>query len=260
MSNSMKTVIFAGGRGTRLSEETTLKPKPMVEIGTKPILWHIMKMYSFFGYNDFIVCLGYKGYMIKEWFANYHLHNSDFTIDLSNNQLELHRPHQENWKVTLVDTGWETGTAKRLERVRQYIGDDDFMLTYGDGVSDVDISALVTFHKTHGKIATVTAIKPEGRFGALKIEDKGKVTNFAEKVDNKDNRINGGFFVLKSGVFNFLPETDVMWEREPLEDLAKADELVAYQHDGFWKAMDTLRDKIHLEKLWENGNPPWKKW
>jgi len=256
----MKVVIFAGGRGTRLSEETILKPKPMVEIGTKPILWHIMKMYSAHGFNEFVICLGYKGYMIKEWFANYHLHNSDFTIDMSNNQIVYHRPHQENWKVTLVDTGWESGTAKRLELVKEYVGKEDFMLTYGDGVSDVDISALVDFHKDHGKVATITAIKPEGRFGALHIGEQNTVKHFAEKVDNEDNRINGGFFVLKPEVFNYLPKEDVMWEREPLEKLAKAGELVAYQHDGFWKAMDTLRDKIQLEELWNRNNPPWKKW
>lgn len=256
----MKVVIFAGGVGSRLSEETNIKPKPMVEIGGKPILWHIMKIYSFYGYNEFIICLGYKGFMIKEWFSNYQMHNSDFTIDLSSNQVELHKPHAENWKITLVDTGSEAGTAKRLERVKSYIGNEDFMLTYGDGVGDVDLSALVDFHNKHGKIATVTAAQPEGRFGSMNINEDGQVIDFAEKVDHKGNWINSGFFILKPEVFNYLPSEDVMWEREPLEHLTKDNQLAAYKHSGFWKPMDTLRDKVQLEKMWTGGNPPWKKW
>lgn len=258
----MKVVIFAGGRGTRLAEETDIKPKPMVEVGGWPMLWHIMKIYSAYGHKEFIICLGYKGYMIKEWFKNYYLHNSDFTIDLSNNEIALHKPRTEDWKVTLVDTGLETGTAKRLALVRHLLGQEDFMLTYGDGVSDVNIDNLVKFHNDHDKIATVTAIRPEGRFGALKIAgDTNQVVNFAEKIDNGNSLVNGGFFVLRPQVFDYLPEAEeVMWEREPLERLAADGQLVAYEHGGFWKAMDTLRDKLQIEALWESGRPPWKNW
>lgn len=256
----MKVVIFAGGKGSRISEETTVKPKPMVEIGGRPILWHIMKIYSSYGYNDFVICLGYKGYMIKEWFYHYFLHNSDVTIDLANGSMEVHRKNSENWRVTLVDTGDEVNTSTRLKQVKNYVGDEPFMLTYGDGVSDVDINKLVDFHKTHGRIATVTAVQPEGRFGTVKIGDDNIVTEFAEKIDNQSSWINGGFFVLNKEVFNYLPEEDTTWEKLPLETLARDGQLVSFKHSGFWKAMDMLRDKMQLEELWNSGNAPWKLW
>ena len=257
----MKLVIFAGGVGSRLSEETAVKPKPMVEIGGRPMLWHIMKLYSHYGYKEFIICLGYKGHMIKEWFANYVLHNSDVTIDFVANRVEMHARRTEDWKVTLVDTGADVGTATRLARVRPYVLNEEFMLTYGDGVSDVDIGALVAFHRSHDKVSTVTAVQPEGRFGSLSFHDDAKsVRHFGEKIDHHGHWINGGFFVLRPEVFRYLPETDVMWEREPLEHLAKDSQLVAYKHPGFWKAMDTLRDKNYLEDLWQRPDPPWKVW
>ncbi len=255
----MKVVIFAGGVGSRLSEETYTKPKPMVEIGGMPILWHIMKIYSHYGFNDFVICLGYKGYMIKEWFANYYLHSSDITIDLKTNQKTVHKNHQEDWKVTLVETGNKSSTARRLELVQSYVDGEDFMLTYGDGVANINISELVEFHKKQEKLATVTAVQPDGRFGTLDIEDDGKVEKFAEKIDNKNTWINGGFFVLKPQVFDYIPKEDVMWEQEPLINLAKDGEMSAFKHEGFWKAMDTLRDKKHLEKLWLE-DPKWKIW
>ncbi len=256
----MKVVIFAGGLGTRLHEETVIKPKPMVEIGGKPILWHIMKIYSEQGFNEFIICLGYKGYYIKEWFNNYYLHNSDVTIDMAKNTTELHANRSEKWKVTLVDTGDETLTAGRLKRIQPYVGNETFMATYGDGVADVDIKKLVDFHKKHKKIATVTAIIPEGKFGAMIVNDEYNVISFAEKKDNK-NRINGGYFVFEPGIFDYLKGGDTMaLERAPLETLSKDGELKAYYHDGFWQPMDTLREKNILEDLWKTGKAPWKLW
>ncbi len=255
----MKVIILAGGFGTRLSEETQRIPKPMVEIGGKPILWHIMKIYSHYGYNDFIICLGYKGYVIKEYFANYFLHNSDITIDIKNNKIEVHNNYSEPWKITLVDTGLETQTGGRIKRVEKYIGNETFMMTYGDGVSDININNLVAFHKKHGKLATVTAVQPEGRFGALKLEGN-KVIRFAEKMDNKESWINAGFFVLEPKVIDYIEGDSTVWEKEPLEKLAKEGQLMAYFHTGFWKPMDKLRDKIELEDMWNSGNAPWKIW
>lgn len=255
----MKVVILAGGFGTRLAEETHSIPKPMVEIGGKPILWHIMKIYSTYGFNDFVICLGYKGYVIKEYFANYFLHNSDVTIDIKNNNMEIHNNYSEPWKVTLVDTGLNTMTGGRIKRVAKYLDDETFMLTYGDGVGNVNIKELVEFHKKHGKLATVTATQPEGRFGALKLEDN-KVTSFAEKMDNKNSWINGGFFVLEPKVIDYINDDTTIWEREPLEKLSKDGELMAYFHHGFWKPMDKLKDKMDLEKMWSSGNAPWKVW
>lgn len=258
----MKVVIFAGGLGTRISEETDVRPKPMVEIGGKPILWHIMKMYSHYGYNDFIVCLGYKGYVIKEYFMNYFLHNSDITIDLANNKMEVHGTKSDNFKVTLVDTGLTTKTAGRLQQVKSYIGNEDFMLTYGDGVSDVNIEELVNYHKQQNKIATVTAISMMSRFGGMDLLDNNQVNTFKEKSKDESKWINGGFFVLKNEVFNYLNGdlSETMWEDKPLEELANNKELVAFKHRGFWKCMDALRDKIELEELWKNNIAEWKKW
>ncbi|ENN95794.1 glucose-1-phosphate cytidylyltransferase [Methanocaldococcus villosus KIN24-T80] len=255
----MKVVILAGGFGTRLSEETHRIPKPMVEIGGKPILWHIMKIYSTYGYNDFIICLGYKGYIIKEYFANYFLHNSDVTIDLKTNEIEVHNNYSEPWRVTLVDTGLHTQTGGRIKRVAKYIGDETFMMTYGDGVGNINIRELVEFHKKHGKLATVTAVQPEGRFGVLKLNGN-QVIKFAEKMDNKDSWINAGFFVLEPEVIDYIKGDDTIWEKEPLERLAEDGQLMAYFHRGFWKPMDKLKDKMELEKLWNSGNAPWKIW
>lgn len=258
----MKVVIFAGGLGTRLAEETDIRPKPMVEIGGKPILWHIMKIYSHYGFNDFIVCLGYKGYIIKEYFMNYFLHNADLTIDIKSNKLTYHNSNSENFKITLLDTGAETKTAGRLQRVKQYLGKEDFMLTYGDGVSDVDLKKLLAYHKKNKKIATVTAVQMDSRFGGMDLNAKGTVTSFKEKAKDESKWINGGFFVLSHKVFNYLHEdmTDMMWEDEPLEKLADDGQLQAYQHKGFWKCMDALRDKIELEQMWQSGNAKWKLW
>ena len=259
----MKVVIFAGGLGTRLMEETEARPKPMVEIGGKPILWHIMKLYDYHGFDDFVICLGYKGYMIKEYFFNYFLHNSDITIELKNNKIEVHKSDSESFTVTLVDTGLMTKTAGRLQRVKKFLDGEDFMLTYGDGVANIDIKKLVEFHKQHGKIATVTAVQPEAKFGGMEITSSNSVKVFKEKPRGDGNWINGGFFVLKSEVFNYLDEQDmedVMWEESPLEQLSKDNELVAYKHDGFWKCMDALRDKMELEKLWETKQAKWKVW
>jgi glucose-1-phosphate cytidylyltransferase len=257
----MKVVIFAGGLGTRISEETGVRPKPMVEIGGRPIIWHIMKMYSSFGFNDFIVCLGYKGYVIKEYFMHYYMHNSDVTIELRNNKVDVHYSTAEAFRVTLVDTGLNTKTAGRLKRIQNYIGNEDFMLTYGDGVSDVDLGKLLEFHRSHGKIATVTAVQPEGRFGSMEINEAGVVDQFKEKPKGDDKWINGGFFVLKPEVFTYLEGNmdDVMWEEAPLQNLTKDHQLAAYQHHGFWKSMDAVRDKIELEALWQT-NPKWKTW
>lgn len=255
----MKVVILAGGLGTRLSEETSIRPKPMVEIGDKPILWHIMKIYSHYGYNDFIICLGYKGFYIKEWFNNYYLHNSDVTFNLGKNKVSYPKNHCEKWKVTLVDTGDETMTGGRIKRIQEYIGNKAFMMTYGDGVSDINIKELVKFHKKHKKVATVTAVIPEGRFGTLNIDKKRSVVCFSEKTDNRD-RINAGFFVLEPEVFKYLKGDDVFFEREPLEELAHSGQLQAFFHNGFWKPMDNLNDKNKLNDLWHNQKAPWKIW
>ena len=258
----MKVVIFAGGLGTRISEETDVRPKPMVEIGGKPILWHIMKIYSHFGFNEFIICLGYKGYVIKEYFMHYFLHNSDITIELGSNNIEIHDSNTEAFKVTLVETGLNTKTAGRLKQVQKYIGDEDFMLTYGDGVCDVNLKELLAFHKSHNKIATVTSVQMDARFGGMDVGPDGEVLSFREKAKDESKWINGGFFVLKPEVFNYLKGNvaDMMWEDEPLETLANDNQLVAYRHRGFWKCMDALRDKIELEDLWKNNQAQWKVW
>jgi len=258
----MKVVIFAGGLGTRISEETDTRPKPMVEIGGKPILWHIMKIYSHFGFNEFIICLGYKGYVIKEYFMHYFLHNSDITIDIANNKVETHDSNTEAFKVTLVDTGLNTKTAGRLKQVQKYIGNEDFMLTYGDGVCNINLKELVQFHKNHNKIATVTSIQLDARFGGMDVGSDGEVLSFREKAKDESKWINGGFFVLKPEVFNYLKGdvSNMMWEDEPLENLANDNQLVAYRHQGFWKCMDALRDKLELEDLWKNNEAKWKVW
>ncbi|WP_243370818.1 glucose-1-phosphate cytidylyltransferase [Geotalea sp. SG265] len=256
----MKVVILAGGLGTRLSEETSLRPKPMVEIGGKPILWHIMKIYSHYGFNDFIICLGFKGYMIKEYFSNYFLHMSDVTFDMCNNSMEVHQQYAEPWRVTLVDTGAETMTGGRVKRVAPYVGDETFMLTYGDGVANVDIARLVAFHQQHGQLATVTSTQPSGRFGALSFGTGDRVTSFMEKPAGDGNWINGGFFVLEPKIIDYIPGDATLFEREPLEGLARDGELFAYKHEGFWQPMDTLRDKHYLEELWNSGKAPWKLW
>lgn len=255
----MKVVILAGGLGTRISEESHLKPKPMIEIGGRPVLWHIMKIYSQFGLNDFIVCCGYKGYSIKEYFANYFLHLSDVTIDIKNNKMDVHHNESEPWKVTLVDTGAETMTGGRIKRVAKYIGHDDFCLTYGDGLADIDIKKLLEFHKKHGGMATLTATQPPGRFGALGIQNN-LVHSFKEKPVGDGNWINGGFFVLNSKVIDLIKDDSTIWENEPLEKLAESNQLHAFKHNGFWQPMDTLRDKNQLEQLWQSGKAPWKKW
>lgn len=255
----MKAIILAGGLGTRISEESHLRPKPMIEIGGKPILWHIMKMYSHYGINDFVICLGYKGYIIKEYFSNYFLHMSDVTFSMRENKMEIHQKFVEPWNVTLVDTGESTMTGGRLKRVAPYIDDETFCLTYGDGVSDVDISALIAHHKAAGKLATVTAIQPPGRFGSLQM-DGSLVQHFQEKPAGDGVWINGGFFVLESSVLNHIEGDDTVWEQQPLQHLASSGELTAYKHNGFWQAMDTLRDKNHLEDVWASGHAPWKLW
>ncbi len=255
----MKCVILAGGLGTRISEETHLKPKPMIEIGGRPVLWHIMKMYSTHGIQDFVICLGYKGYLIKEYFANYFLHMSDVTIDMAHNKIDVHQKGAEPWRVTLVDTGDETQTGGRLGRVARYVGDEDFCFTYGDGVSDVNITELVEFHRSRKVKATLTAVQPPGRFGALVLED-GLITSFQEKPKGDGGWINGGFFVLSPAVLEYIAGDATVWEREPLERLARERTLAAYFHRGFWQPMDTLRDKNHLEEVWSSGRAPWKTW
>jgi glucose-1-phosphate cytidylyltransferase len=255
----MKAVILAGGLGTRISEESYLKPKPMIEIGGKPILWHIMKIYSHYGVNDFIICCGYKGYVIKEYFANYFLHMSDVTFDTANNTMEVHQRHVEPWRVTLIDTGQDTLTGGRLRRVRGHIGQETFCFTYGDGLADINIRELVDFHKKHGKPATVTAILPPGRYGALNL-DGVQVKSFQEKPAGDHSWINGGFFVLEPTVIDRIDNDMTSWEGEPLTGLAADEKLMAFCHRGFWQAMDTLRDKNQLEELWARGNPPWKVW
>ncbi len=255
----MKAVILAGGLGTRLSEETTVRPKPMVEIGGRPILWHVMKIYAAHGIMDFVVCLGYKGYLIKEYFANYFLHMSDVTFDMSKNKMEVHEGKAEPWKVTLVDTGDNTQTGGRLGRVRRYLDGSTFCMTYGDGVSDVNIKALLAFHRQHGKRATVTAVQPPGRFGAMEI-DGNAVHHFLEKPKGGEGWINGGFFVLEPGVLDLISGDETYWEKSPMETLAQQSELQAYRHHGFWQPMDTMRDKTLLESLWVAGKAPWKVW
>lgn len=260
-SDFVKVVILAGGFGTRISEESHLKPKPMIEIGERPILWHIMKIYSHFGFNDFIICLGYKGYSIKEYFAHYFLHEADVTFDFCNgNQQVVHCNHAEPWKVTLADTGINTMTGGRVKRIRQYVGDEPFMLTYGDGVGSVDIGKLVDYHKAHGKIATVTSVQPSGRFGALEMDENNVVVGFQEKPRGDGGWINGGFFVLQPEVFDYIANDGTIFEREPMEKLAKDQELVAYKHRGFWQPMDTLRDREQLEMLWQKNQAIWKLW
>lgn len=255
----MKTVILAGGLGTRISEESHLKPKPMIEIGGRPILWHIMKLYSHYGFNDFVVCLGYKGYVVKEYFANYVLHNADLTVDLAKGAIEYHSTKHEPWRVTLVETGETTMTGGRLKRVAKYLDPNEpFFMTYGDGVSDVDLKALAAFHREHGKEATITAVAPPGRYGALEIND-GRVDRFIEKPPGDNGLINGGFFVLNPSVIDRIADDETIWEREPLEGLAHEGRLMAYRHDGFWAAMDTLRDKNILEGLWASGEAPWRR-
>jgi glucose-1-phosphate cytidylyltransferase len=255
----MKTVILAGGFGTRITEESQYKPKPMIEIGEYPILWHIMKIYSHYGFNDFIIPLGYKGYVIKEYFANYFMHNSDVTIDLSNNSLEVHNSKSEPWKITLVDTGLDTLTGGRIKKIQKYIGDEPFMLTYGDGVADINIAELVEFHKQHKKIATITAVQPTGRFGSLNLSSQDEVIRFQEKPENGNAWINGGFFVLEPQVFDYI-DGNVLWEKTPVDRLSQENQLVAYRHSGFWKPMDTLRDKHELESLWNSDQAKWKVW
>lgn len=255
----MKAVILAGGLGTRISEETHLKPKPMVEIGGKPILWHVMKIYSQHGINDFVICVGYKGYVIKEYFANYFLHMSDVTFDMASNRMEVHEKKAEPWKVTIVDTGDSSGTGGRLKRVRHYLDDEPFAFTYGDGVGNVDITASLKLHREKNVDATVTAVQPPGRYGALDIQD-GLVARFEEKPHGDGAWINGGFFILNPSVIDLIKTDETNWEREPLEQLASGKRIAAYQHDGFWQPMDTLRDKNYLESLWAQGKAPWKIW
>jgi len=255
----MKAVILAGGLGTRISEETHLKPKPMIEIGGKPILWHILKIYSAHGVNEFVICVGYKGYVIKEYFANYFLHMSDVTFDMVGNRMEVHQKNAEPWRVTIVDTGEETMTGGRLKRVRDYLGDESFCFTYGDGVADVDITALTQFHKMQGTKATVTAVQPPGRYGALRMESD-LVQEFQEKPIGDGAWINGGFFVLEPTAIDLVKDDRTIWEREPMEALADRQELAAFRHNGFWRPMDTLRDKVALEEMWDSGKAPWKIW
>jgi len=256
----MQAVILAGGRGTRISEETVIKPKPMIEIGGKPILWHIMKIYSFHGINDFIICCGYKGYVIKEYFANYFLHQSDITFDMSKNEMKIHQERLEPWKVTLIDTGEQTMTGGRIKRIKEYLNNgEDFCLTYGDGLANIDITKLIAFHKNHDKLATLSAIYPPGRFGALDITEN-QVTNFSEKPRGDGALINGGFFVLNSKALDYIQDDNTIWEQGPLKKLAKDGELMSFKHEDFWQPMDTLRDKHLLEELWESEKAPWKLW
>lgn len=256
----MKVVILAGGLGTRLSEETSLRPKPMVDIGDKPILWHIMKIYSTYGFNDFVICLGYKAYIVKEYFANYFLHQSDVTIDLQSNSIETHQTEAEPWKITLVDTGKTSMTGGRIKRIQKYIGNEPFLLTYGDGVGNIDITDLVNFHKQSQKMVTVTAVQPSGRFGALNLDEHDCVTSFLEKPKGDGSWINGGFFVCEPQVFDYISDDATVWEKEPLEKIAADGQLMAFKHEGFWKPMDTLRDKMELEEDWNKGVASWKTW
>jgi len=257
----MKVVILAGGKGTRISEETQSMPKPMIEIGGKPMLWHIMKIYSHYGFNDFVICLGYKGYLIKEYFSHYYLHMSDMTVDLKKNKTVIHSTTSEPWKITLVNTGSDTMTGGRLKRIEKYIGKETFLMTYGDGVGDVNIKELLKTHKKNKNLATLTAVQTAGRFGVSDIDKKDEIKSFLEKPKGEGSWINSGFFVLEPEIFKFIKHGDsTIWEREPLENLAKSNRLHAYKHTGFWKCMDTLRDKIEFEKLWDSGKAPWKLW
>ena len=256
----MKVVLLAGGLGTRLSEETILKPKPMVEIGGMPILWHIMKIYSAHGFNEFVICLGYKGYLIKEYFTNYFLHKSDVTIDLRENKLQVHDSYAEPWNITLVDTGADTMTGGRIKRIKKHIGNESFFLTYGDGLADVNIRDSLDFHKKHQKLCTVTAVQPSGRFGAINMSDANEVVSFMEKPKGDGAWINGGFFVCEPGVIEFIDNDATVWEREPMENLAAKGEMMAFKHEGFWKPMDALRDKTELESLWNSSQAKWKTW
>ena len=256
----MKVVILAGGFGTRISEESYLKPKPMVEIGGQPILWHIMKYYSEFGFNDFVICLGYKQYVVKEYFAQYFLHTADITFDLANNRMEVLHKHAEPWKVTLVDTGLMTMTGGRIKRVREYLGEEPFLLTYGDGVSNVDIHALVKFHESHGRICTITGVNVGQQFGVMAIDEGGQIREFREKNDDDGRIVNGGFMVMNPKIFDYIEGDDTVLEKAPLENLAKDGQLMVYQHHGFWKCMDTQRDHKQLEEMWDGGNAPWKIW
>jgi glucose-1-phosphate cytidylyltransferase len=255
----MKAVILAGGQGTRISEETVVRPKPMVEIGGRPVLWHVMKIYSAHGINEFVICLGYKGYMIKEYFANYFLHMSDVTFDMASNRMEVHEANAEPWRVTLVDTGVDTMTGGRLRRVRAYLGSEEFCFTYGDGLSDVDVGKLAEFHRRQGTLATMTTVQPPGRFGAVVLEEH-RIASFREKPQGDGGWINGGFFVLSPRVLDYIADDETVWERDPLERLAAEGQLSAFLHRGFWHPMDTLRDKHYLEGLWRSGKPPWKVW
>ncbi len=258
----MKVVILAGGLGTRLMEETEARPKPMVEIGGKPILWHIMKIYEAYGFNDFVLCLGYKAHLIKEYFLNYYLYNSDITIELEKNKLDVHFSNSESFKITLVDTGLNTNTAGRIKRIQKYVDGETFMLTYGDGVADINIRELIAFHKKHGKLATLSSIQTPGRFGNIEMDDNGNVEYFVEKPQGDGMWINGGFFVLEPGIFNYLEGNmdEIQWEKKPLIDIANEGQLAAYKHHGFWKPMDALRDRIELEQLWNTGKAQWKIW
>jgi glucose-1-phosphate cytidylyltransferase len=258
----MKVVLLAGGLGTRISEETTIKPKPMIEIGGKPIIWHIMKIYAKYGFNEFVVCLGYKGHLIKEYFINYFLYNSDITVELEKNVVDVHFTNSESFKVTLVDTGLDTNTAGRIKRIQKHVQDETFMLTYGDGVADIDINELLKFHKASNKLATLTSIQLPGRFGNIETTDNGIVTKFQEKPEGDGVWINGGFFVLEPGIFKYLDGNmdAIQWEKKPLIDIANDGQLSAYRHKGFWKCMDAMRDKIELEELWETQKAPWKIW
>ncbi len=256
----MKVVILAGGLGTRLSEETDVRPKPMVEIGGNPVLWHIMNIYSHYGFNEFVICLGYRGYIVKEYFANYFLHRSDVTIDLSNNQLQIHNSSAENWKITLVETGKDTMTGGRIKRIMKYVKDERFFLTYGDGVGNVALDKLLNFHLKHKKLCTVTSVQPTGRFGVLNINDDEKVESFFEKRQEDTGWINAGYFVCEPGVFDYIKDDLTIWERDPLENLATKNQLMAFKHKGFWKPMDTLKDKSDLNELWNNNQAAWKVW
>jgi glucose-1-phosphate cytidylyltransferase len=256
----MKVVILAGGMGTRLSEETESKPKPLVEIGGYPVLWHILKIYSHYGFNEFIICLGYKGYLIKEYFSNYFLHMSDVTFDMEKNDMQVHHKHTESWKITLVNTGLETMTGGRVKRVADYVGKETFMLTYGDGVANVDINNLLQFHRNNGRLATMTAVQPPGRFGLANINADHEVLSFVEKPVGDGSWINGGFFVLEPQIFDMIDGDQTIWEREPLENMAAQNQLMAYKHDGFWRPMDSLRDKNILESMWNSKQAPWKVW
>ena len=255
----MKAVILAGGFGTRISEETDVKPKPMIEIGGMPLLWHIMKSYSSYGINEFVICCGYKGYVVKEYFANYFLHMSDVTFDMKNNKMEVNQKFAESWKVTLVDTGLNTMTGGRLKKIQKYLDNETFCFTYGDGLADIDLKKLINFHKKNNSFATLTAVQPPGKYGALNLK-KNKVTKFEEKPAGDGSWINGGFFVLEPEIFNYLKNDSTVWEKEPLEKMAKQNKVAAYKHSGFWQALDTLRDKNHLQSLWDSNKAPWKIW